>query len=1011
MKPSIFTAPEESFVTTPEKIEEAELMFSLVKKTAFTLIASIAYIEKMELWRHLGFKSMKEAWAAKVSLPLSDYYRARDIYSACCLFDTQFENSAGAQIKQKRLIDETDKDFSDKLRKFLCLVNDVSLSHAAELSSAITTGKIDGELFVEGVPVKTPSGKEIDIKMVRESKREDLRTWFSEPSEQSTDKASHRKQSLKVDSFTAFDQHCQRFIREAEQMSERFFAAETSQTIFDMCEKQRRKLNDILRQFAIDLHNPECYNLSEEDDQPVNLKDPDFLSTKEIAETTGKSDRAVRMLCEDGKIPHAYLKSKKQNGVDQYRIHPEGLPESWKNLHYAALAQKAQVNKAEQELQRKKEREKILANLTPEGRERTLNKEYCVLNFGHLEGAQNIKLALKQHNENNPDKKPIHWKSFYKYCQQYAEDGIAGLADKRGQHRHGETKVNESDYDYFQNAYLTNNKKTSKQCWKETLGKARKEGRITLENGKPHEVDLKTGEILGSFPVASTFVRLVESRVNPVTICFLREGKQKYKQSIHYKHIPTTREKMAPGDVYVMDHHDLKVYAKPTDLAVVNDIFNKVLYHDLSEKEKQFEKSRLIRILKNGMSSKKTVRLWLTNCMDVRTNKQLSWLVHEDAPNQDHVMLVFKWAVENYGYPWKLMMDNGKDFRARSFAGGRKFDEAEIENIMKYIPTDPWFTIPYESQAKPIERQYRHSIENFAKQWESYAGKHAMDKPDSTMANIKKGEIALFEDVTREFEGFFQTLNREPRTGKALNGKSPDQVWKELHPGMRRASQNALDLMTLRSTEGRQIHGNGFKMPRLADHYYTAPWMEDLSGDKEKYYAKWDPTEFWKVFIFRQRDNHPMGWAHLKQQTSVWANTPEEQEKLKEAMQGKREHEKKLRAAGRQIRKIAAGEGLQHYAEYVELQNEIIEEVGDLRNDGATPMRLMNNTGLDQLADNMANSFEKKFNHDKQLKQNADFSDIAPESKPENTLIGPDDEEWYEDEPQQKEVLKTEFDD
>jgi hypothetical protein len=971
--------------STPELKKESEELFAAARDQFFDLMFTVKKIFEKKAWLHLGkgYESFGDAMKSELELTSSRASQYKCIASvADSLGEKIGSRLAGEKIIKKGLNKPIKDDSTDKLRIYLQTLKELNWSKAYELSHAIESKKIDGSLLILGLSAKTPSGDEINLDKIRTATRNDLRNWFSE---ESSDSQKNRKTHRKVedpDPVAEFQSHIDRTIREVERLHEKYLGISITANTYEYGKEKRRKLEDALDQFKKDVPNFEKYNVLDQETVPANLKEPEFLTIKEIATLTGKAERSVQHIAKEGQVKKAYLKARKKNGRTEYRIHPDGLPEEYKNLYYAELNRRAQEDEAERKLLRKKEREKIRGLLTEDQWRKAINIEYCIENYGHLKG-EKLKMALHAHNEKNPEEKPLTYKSFMRHLKDYEEDGIKGIADMRGIHRKGETKVNESDYEYFRDAFCTQNEKSAPQCWRETFGKAKREKRITNIDGQDFEVDPKTGEVLGTFPSEATFKRLVYSRLGEAAITEMRKGKHRFKQTIHFNHVDITREMTEPGEIYVMDHHTLDVLCKPTDKKIVTDLLNKILYHNISGDEKEYTEQKLKRILKSGLSSKKHVRLWLTNCMDYRTNKQLSWFLHEDAPNTDHVMLTFKWAVQMHGYPEVLMMDNGKDFLAYDFAGNpyrrsEVYDEVKIHNLLSYIPTKEHFVTPRESQAKPIERQYRNIIDQFAKQWPTYTGKNPSERPERTSELVSQGKMPTAIEVIEKFDEFVvNILNRKAQNGKALNGKSPDQVWNQLHPGKRSATGKALDLMTMRNSKPRQLHGNGFKMPLMGEHFYWGDWMQGMSSTKEKYYAKWDPYNWNKIFVFRARDNKPMGEAFLNKMTPAYAKTEEQRKKVAEEIQKKEAGNKRRKITTRQIRKIAAGEQFDNMAAFVEHENEVYDAIHETRDDGKKPMKLVH-TGLDKLAESMKNSFENK----QKTRSETDLSKLLPAGDP-----------------------------
>ncbi len=64
-------------------------------------------------------------------------------------------------------------------------------------------------------------------------------------------------------------------------------------------------------------------------------------------------------------------------------------------------------------------------------------------------------------------------------------------------------------------------------------------------------------------------------------------------------------------------------------------------------------------------------RPWLTMYLDARSWMPVAWSLRFESPDANQVMSVFTQGIREHGCPQSLYLDNGKDFRARRFAGGR----------------------------------------------------------------------------------------------------------------------------------------------------------------------------------------------------------------------------------------------------------------------------------------------------------------------------------------------------
>ncbi len=107
------------------------------------------------------------------------------------------------------------------------------------------------------------------------------------------------------------------------------------------------------------------------------------------------------------------------------------------------------------------------------------------------------------------------------------------------------------------------------------------------------------------------------------------------------------------------------------------------------------------------------VRPWITAWGDFRSRAIVGFYITE-APNQTTIMRAFKRAIEIYGPPDSVKIDNGKDYDSEMWTGITKakrralkkgyLDEMLVAGIYAMMDIGVSFAIPYHPQSKPVER-------------------------------------------------------------------------------------------------------------------------------------------------------------------------------------------------------------------------------------------------------------------------------------------------------------------
>ena len=274
----------------------------------------------------------------------------------------------------------------------------------------------------------------------------------------------------------------------------------------------------------------------------------------------------------------------------------------------------------------------------------------------------------------------------------------------------------------------------------------------------------------------------------------------------------------------------------------------------------------------------------------------MSWLVHCEAPNSDHIFYTFYLAALKYGLPDGILIDNGKDFRVFDFAGPPKArfvkaegndDDQKRRTALYLLGVEVHFAAPYNAQAKPIERDFRSLINMFCKFCVGYRGSNVAERPEKLADEIKSGAILSFEEFDYLFNTFIEeSFNNRAVYGKNHKGKSPNWVFandfivkREIHP-------DAIVLFCMRQSGDVRIGRNG-----LTDSKYDLRyWAEAFSGMKgRKVYMRRDPKNFGVAWVFDSVTDEFICIAHEGRLTAqAFVDGPADTAQLRSALSVKR---------------------------------------------------------------------------------------------------------------------------
>src|SRR5699024_5438198 len=102
----------------------------------------------------------------------------------------------------------------------------------------------------------------------------------------------------------------------------------------------------------------------------------------------------------------------------------------------------------------------------------------------------------------------------------------------------------------------------------------------------------------------------------------------------------------------------------------------------------------------------KVVFPWVTVWRDYKSGEWLGWVLSTKNPNSDFIFQSFYYAAQKFGLPKDVIIDNGKDYRSKDFAGGRSNFKVDISKgqtsaMLKELNVNVHFALPYNAQTKP----------------------------------------------------------------------------------------------------------------------------------------------------------------------------------------------------------------------------------------------------------------------------------------------------------------------
>ena len=498
-----------------------------------------------------------------------------------------------------------------------------------------------------------------------------------------------------------------------------------------------------------------------------------------------------------------------------------------------------------------------------------------------------LKDFIDNWNNNEEEEFTTSYPSLIRMRRRYFRYGVAGLISRHGEHLTG-SSVQDKYFEYFKSLYLIEGGPSLRSCRDLTLGYA------IREDG----VDRKT------FPSFMAFKRRLVKEIPEQSIFLARYGQAAWNRKYN-NFIERDYSNITCNQVWVSDHAQI-------DVACYD-------------------------------SNNKPVFPWVTVWRDYKSGKWLGWILQTGNPNSDLIFQTFYDAASEFGLPKDVIIDNGKDYRSKDFAGGRKNFKVDTNKnktsaMLKELNVNVHFALPYNAQTKPVERDFLKIKEMLSKHCVGYRGGNVVERPEKLAKEIKDGKIMKFEDFKKIFDDLIiNILNKKSSSGKNLNGKCPDELFYDEVKEKIVPSKDALKLFCSRTSKTYTIGKNGIKDGSI-DTTYWADWMITKKGTKV--YMRRDTKNYKEAWVFNAKNDEFIGKAEATNSVAALYAPEVSKEEFQEAMAVKKRNIKVTKAYLAQNKEISPIEKIENYkAAYNSLEKDYKKTV---------KVSLMANTNMDK---------------------------------------------------------------
>jgi putative transposase len=186
-----------------------------------------------------------------------------------------------------------------------------------------------------------------------------------------------------------------------------------------------------------------------------------------------------------------------------------------------------------------------------------------------------------------------------------------------------------------------------------------------------------------------------------------------------------------------------------------------------------------------GKKPKGHFPIW-TAFIDIRSRRILASEISIEPPDSDRVLSVFRRSVDREGLPQRVYLDNGADYRK---AFGRRLrkegkeswdgpDEQQMQARFAPVGVEVVYALPYNAQAKLIERMFRTFRHRFDEAFEAYRGERGKWSEAASELFYRPQELPTVSELAYLLQLAIEEYNGViPHTGRGMDGQTPDAVF------------------------------------------------------------------------------------------------------------------------------------------------------------------------------------------------------------------------------------------
>lgn len=257
---------------------------------------------------------------------------------------------------------------------------------------------------------------------------------------------------------------------------------------------------------------------------------------------------------------------------------------------------------------------------------------------------------------------------------------------------------------------------------------------------------------------------------------------------------------------------------------------------------------------------------------DIYSGRILAWRV-DVTPNSTAVLLCAGDMITEWGIPEHILLDNGREFAAKSITGGAstryrfKVKEDDIPGLFTQLGCTIHWATPYSGQSKPIERAFRDMCSSISKD-PRFAGAYTGNTIDAQPENYGSRAIDLEQFLTVLAEGIEEHNTRVGRRSEVAFGRSFADVFDESYArNIPKRATEAQRRFWLLGAEGLRADRNTGAVWFQGNEFW-AEWMQAHAN--KRVVIRFDPENFMDGVHVYSADNAYLGHAPVRQKVGFF---------------------------------------------------------------------------------------------------------------------------------------------